>query len=96
MDFCFFGGQIFYSRCFGHGITLVLTSCTISLVTTVLEGWCVHHIKAQSESTIMGLEFMMIGLYVIMMIISGIIYRCFYRLHEGFSLTQMDLLKVFQ
>ncbi len=39
----------------------------------------------QSESTIMGLEFMMIGLPAIMMIISGIIYRRYYRLHEGFN-----------
>ncbi|MCE0495679.1 melibiose:sodium transporter MelB [Vibrio salinus] len=39
----------------------------------------------QSTDTIVGLEFMMIGLPVIMMLISGFIYKRFYRLHEGFD-----------
>ncbi|CAM2936677.1 melibiose:sodium transporter MelB [Vibrio mytili] len=43
----------------------------------------------QSESTIMGLEFMMIGLPAIMMTISGIIYQRYYRLHDGFNKEEL-------
>ncbi len=39
----------------------------------------------QSASTIMGLEFMMIGLPAIMMAMSSVIYQRYYRLHEGFN-----------
>ncbi|WP_417543015.1 melibiose:sodium transporter MelB [Methylophaga thalassica] len=39
----------------------------------------------QSSSTIAGLEFMMIGLPAIMMILSGLVYYRYYRLHEGFD-----------
>lgn len=39
----------------------------------------------QSAGTIMGLEFMMIGLPIPLIFISGLIYRCYYRLHEGFD-----------
>ena len=39
----------------------------------------------QSADTIMGLEFMMFGLPVILMAVSAIIYKRFYRLHEGFD-----------
>ncbi|WP_261884165.1 melibiose:sodium transporter MelB [Vibrio pelagius] len=44
----------------------------------------------QSASTIMGLEFMMIGLPAIMMTISGLIYQRYYRLHEGFNKKDTD------
>lgn len=44
----------------------------------------------QSASTIMGLEFMMIGLPAIMMTISGLIYQRYYRLHEGFNKDDAD------
>ncbi|MDK9762483.1 melibiose:sodium transporter MelB [Vibrio sp. D420a] len=44
----------------------------------------------QSASTIMGLEFMMIGLPAIMMTISGLIYQRYYRLHEGFNKDEAD------
>ena len=39
----------------------------------------------QSESTIIGLEFMMIGVPAIMMTISCLIYQRYYHLHEGFN-----------
>ncbi|ENM5739608.1 melibiose:sodium transporter MelB [Vibrio mimicus] len=39
----------------------------------------------QSAGTIMGLEFMMIGLPIPLILVSGLIYRCYYRLHEGFD-----------
>ncbi|MBE3654057.1 melibiose:sodium transporter MelB [Vibrio navarrensis] len=47
---------------------------------------------AQSAATIAGLEFMMIGFPAIMMVLSGIVYWRFYRLHEGFTpeLMQQD------
>ncbi len=45
----------------------------------------------QSADTIMGLEFMMIGLPAIMMTISGVIYQRYYRLHEGFSKEDAQL-----
>ncbi|MCG9633095.1 melibiose:sodium transporter MelB [Vibrio sp. Isolate30] len=44
----------------------------------------------QSASTIMGLEFMMIGLPAIMMTISGLIYQRYYHLHEGFNKDDAD------
>lgn len=44
----------------------------------------------QSASTIMGLEFMMIGLPAIMMTISGLIYQRYYRLHEGFNKDEAE------
>ncbi|KAB0300253.1 melibiose:sodium transporter MelB [Vibrio fortis] len=44
----------------------------------------------QSTSTIMGLEFMMIGLPAIMMTISGLIYQRYYRLHEGFNKDEAE------
>ncbi|MGR5558588.1 melibiose:sodium transporter MelB [Vibrio fortis] len=44
----------------------------------------------QSVSTIMGLEFMMIGLPAIMMTISGLIYQRYYRLHEGFNKEEAE------
>lgn len=44
----------------------------------------------QAASTIMGLEFMMIGLPAIMMTISGLIYQRYYRLHEGFNKEQVE------
>ncbi|MBE4618846.1 melibiose:sodium transporter MelB [Vibrio navarrensis] len=51
---------------------------------------------AQSAATIAGLEFMMIGLPAIMMVLSGIVYWRFYRLHEGFTpeLMQQDQVAV--
>lgn len=51
---------------------------------------------AQSAATIAGLEFMMIGLPAIMMVLSGIVYWRFYRLHEGFTpeLIQQDQVAV--
>ena len=39
----------------------------------------------QSSETIMGIEVMMIGLPIILMTISAIIYKRYYRLHEGFN-----------
>lgn len=39
----------------------------------------------QAESTIAGLHFMMVGLPAILMLISGLIYKRFYHLHEGFD-----------
>ncbi|MGL6313531.1 melibiose:sodium transporter MelB [Vibrio sp. WXL103] len=39
----------------------------------------------QTESTIAGLHFMMVGLPAILMLISGLIYKRFYHLHEGFD-----------
>ncbi|MDG3088527.1 melibiose:sodium transporter MelB [Vibrio hannami] len=39
----------------------------------------------QSESTIFGLQVMMLVIPAVMMTISGIIYKRFYRLHEGFK-----------
>lgn len=44
----------------------------------------------QSASTIIGLEFMMIGLPAIMMTISGLIYQRYYRLHEGFNKDEAE------
>lgn len=44
----------------------------------------------QSASTIMGLEFMMIGLPAIMMTISGVIYQRYYHLHEGFNKEEAE------
>ncbi|HAS8152237.1 melibiose:sodium transporter MelB [Vibrio vulnificus] len=44
----------------------------------------------QSASTIMGLEFMMIGLPAIMMTISGVIYQRYYHLHEGFDQSAVE------
>ncbi|PUZ79737.1 melibiose:sodium transporter MelB, partial [Vibrio vulnificus] len=44
----------------------------------------------QSASTIMGLEFMMIGLPAIMMAISGVIYQRYYHLHEGFDKSAVE------
>ncbi|MBF9000945.1 melibiose:sodium transporter MelB [Vibrio nitrifigilis] len=38
----------------------------------------------QSDGTILGLNFMMIGLPTILMLFSAIIYKRFYHLHEGF------------
>lgn len=38
----------------------------------------------QSDSTVFGLNVMMIGLPTIMMVLSAIIYKRYYRLHEGF------------
>lgn len=43
----------------------------------------------QSAQTIAGLEFMMIGFPAIMMILSGVIYQRFYRLHEGFDKSKL-------
>ncbi|MDR9829130.1 melibiose:sodium transporter MelB [Vibrio sp. FNV 38] len=39
----------------------------------------------QAESTIMGLHFMMAGLPAILMLISGLVYKRYYYLHEGFN-----------
>ncbi|WP_394239920.1 melibiose:sodium transporter MelB [Vibrio astriarenae] len=39
----------------------------------------------QAESTIMGLHFMMVGLPAILMLISGLVYKRYYHLHEGFD-----------
>ncbi|CAM4175917.1 melibiose:sodium transporter MelB [Vibrio astriarenae] len=39
----------------------------------------------QAESTIMGLHFMMVGVPAILMLISGLVYKRFYHLHEGFD-----------
>ncbi|ENH7395271.1 MFS transporter, partial [Vibrio vulnificus] len=44
----------------------------------------------QSASTIMGLEFMMIGLPAIMMTISAVIYQRYYHLHEGFDKSAVE------
>ncbi|MEY8709788.1 melibiose:sodium transporter MelB [Mangrovibacter phragmitis] len=38
----------------------------------------------QAPATIVGLEFMMIGLPTILMLASSVIYRRYYRLHDGF------------
>ncbi|WP_342608406.1 melibiose:sodium transporter MelB [Vibrio tritonius] len=40
---------------------------------------------AQSDSTVFGLNMMMIGLPTIMMVLSAIIYKRYYKLHEGFT-----------
>ncbi|MGL5551805.1 MAG: melibiose:sodium transporter MelB, partial [Plesiomonas shigelloides] len=45
----------------------------------------------QSASTIIGLEFMMIGLPAILMTISGLIYRRYYHLHDGFHKTDLNV-----
>ncbi|GAL02135.1 melibiose carrier protein Na+/melibiose symporter [Photobacterium aphoticum] len=39
----------------------------------------------QSASTIMGLQFMMVGLPAILMTLSALVYRRYYRLHDGFD-----------
>ena len=39
----------------------------------------------QSQDTIAGIEFMMIGFPAILMLVSGFIYKKYYRLHEGFK-----------
>lgn len=39
----------------------------------------------QSSDTIMGIEVMMIGLPILLMAISAIIYKRFYRLHDGLT-----------
>ncbi|WED22310.1 melibiose:sodium transporter MelB [Vibrio sp. JC009] len=39
----------------------------------------------QTADTIFGLQFMMLGLPAIMMVISAVIYKRYYRLHEGFD-----------
>lgn len=38
----------------------------------------------QAPTTVIGLEFMMIGLPAILMLASGVIYHRYYRLHDGF------------
>ncbi len=40
---------------------------------------------AQSDSTIMGLNVMMLAIPAVMMLVSAVIYKRFYRLHEGFN-----------
>ncbi|MGL5281699.1 MAG: melibiose:sodium transporter MelB [Plesiomonas shigelloides] len=45
----------------------------------------------QSASTIIGLKFMMIGLPAILMTISGLIYRRYYHLHDGFHKTDLNV-----
>lgn len=39
----------------------------------------------QSETTIMGLNIMMLAIPAVMMLVSAVIYKRFYRLHEGFN-----------
>ncbi|MFT6927271.1 MAG: melibiose permease [Psychromonas sp.] len=39
----------------------------------------------QSSDTIMGIQIMMIGLPILLMTISGIVYKRYYHLHEGFN-----------
>ncbi|MDD1782621.1 melibiose:sodium transporter MelB [Enterovibrio sp. ZSDZ35] len=46
--------------------------------------------EVQSETTIMGLQFMMVGLPAVLMLISALIYKGYYRLHEGFN-AETDL-----
>ncbi|EKO3724730.1 MFS transporter, partial [Vibrio metschnikovii] len=43
----------------------------------------------QTESTIAGLEFIMIGLPAVLMLVSGMIYQRYYHLHDGFDVTKM-------
>lgn len=43
----------------------------------------------QTESTIAGLEFIMIGLPAVLMLVSGMIYQRYYHLHDGFDATKM-------
>ncbi|ASA58181.1 melibiose:sodium transporter MelB [Vibrio gazogenes] len=38
----------------------------------------------QSEGTILGLQALMIGIPVLLMLVSALVYRRYYRLHEGF------------
>ncbi|CAK1780337.1 hypothetical protein VCRA2112O187_14210001 [Vibrio crassostreae] len=42
----------------------------------------------QSDSTIMGLHFMMVGLPAILMTVSALVYKRYYHLHEGFDQDQ--------
>ncbi len=44
----------------------------------------------QSSETIAGLEFMMIGLPALLMIASIVVYRKFYRLHDGFDKNKIE------
>ncbi|MFA0233402.1 MFS transporter, partial [Vibrio sp. 10N.261.45.A7] len=44
----------------------------------------------QSDSTIMGLQFMMVGLPAILMTVSALVYKRYYHLHEGFDKEQAD------
>lgn len=44
----------------------------------------------QSSDTIAGLEFMMIGLPVILMLSSTFIYKKYYRLHDGFDKSKVE------
>lgn len=44
---------------------------------------------AQANSTILGLEFMMAGLPAILMLVSALIYKKYYRLHNGFNPNEM-------
>ncbi len=46
--------------------------------------------QVQSDQTIVGLQLMMIGLPVLMMLLSGFIYKRFYRLHEGFDRAKFE------
>ncbi len=43
----------------------------------------------QTNSTILGLEFMMAGLPAILMLISALIYKKYYRLHNGFNANEI-------
>ncbi|MBV7298654.1 melibiose:sodium transporter MelB [Enterovibrio paralichthyis] len=43
----------------------------------------------QSEATIFGLQFMMVGLPAILMLASALIYKGYYRLHDGFVADDM-------
>lgn len=47
---------------------------------------CIGYVPnvAQTNSTILGLNIMMIGMPVVLMILSAIIYKRYYKLHEGF------------
>ncbi|MCG7588137.1 glycoside-pentoside-hexuronide (GPH):cation symporter, partial [Photobacterium sp. OFAV2-7] len=44
----------------------------------------------QTAETIMGLEFMMLGLPAILMAVSGFVYQRYYYLHEGFNKEQAE------
>ncbi|MPW31807.1 melibiose:sodium transporter MelB [Agarivorans sp. B2Z047] len=45
----------------------------------------------QSDSTIMGLQFMMVGVPAILMTVSAFVYKRYYHLHEGFNKKQNDM-----
>lgn len=46
--------------------------------------------ELQTADTVQGIQILMIGIPIVLMIFSGLIYRAFYKLHEGFNAEQLE------